>query len=164
MPTLFLVGNVTTVLRETLLNASVQDHRWSNVIFSNLCSKAGSVTCPSSDRFLSKLFWEMMSTQNIYPCHYEKFQTKFWGCHLKVLLLADQSWTGRKKLLTSSLQQSFIFLKTLLWFAKTAIIPSAPRSVHLPCNLLLRSTKHSSNQSWVKQTGFALCLAVRHIS
>lgn len=149
MPTLFLVGNASTVLRETLINASVQDHRWTKVIFSVPCSKAGSITCPSPDRFLSKLFWEMMNTQNIYPWHYKKFQTKFWGCHLKVLLLCN----------------SFSYSWRLFpWFAKTAIIPSAPIYVHLPCNLLLKSTKHSSNQSWVEQRGFALCLPVHHIS
>lgn len=42
MPIPLLVGNMTTVSRETVLNASVQDRRGSDVIYSISCSKAGS--------------------------------------------------------------------------------------------------------------------------
>lgn len=45
MPTLFLVGNVITATRETLLHGSVQDHRKSDFIYSIPCSKAGSALC-----------------------------------------------------------------------------------------------------------------------
>lgn len=136
MPTPFLVGNVVTATRETLLHGSVQDHRRSDFIYSSPCSKAGSALCVLA-LVSTKVILRNYEHSKYISVPLKKIQIKFWGCSLKVL------WTGRKKLPSSS-QQTFMFLKTLPWFAKSLIIFSAPKwALHLSCNLQTKWTKHS---------------------
>ena len=99
MPTPLLVGNVTTVLWETLLNASVQDHRRSDIIYSISCAKTVSALavliltdfCQS----YSKKWWALKVY--ILAVKKKKVQNKFWGCSLKVLCLALPVMDREKK-------------------------------------------------------------------
>lgn len=125
-PTPFMVGNVMTVSRQTLLNASVQDHRRSDFIYSMPCSKAGSALyCPSPD-FYQSYSEKLWALKVCILAIKKKIQTKFWGCSLKVLCLA-LSIMDRKKNITL-----FFFATTFHVLKDYSLI--CQESYHLFCS------------------------------
>lgn len=115
-----------------------------------------SFTCPSPDKFGKAEKWWAIKVYILAIKKKKKVQTKFWGCHLKVLFLALSVMDREKKI------TPFFFAIAFHILEDSSLI--CQNSYHRFCSrigttsFLQSATEKASNQGRAEQMGSALCL------